>query len=131
SSASASEPCTKLTGEAIVGEKTEKIKLNTALTTNLNEKQKLVFSWEGGKERFRAQAVTRAVCNRGIRGAVFPGAGLGALNLEPGYTMSFALKISVEGEAILKAKIKLKTELIEEFELELEEGEKFPFVEII
>jgi hypothetical protein len=131
STASAGEPCTKLTGEGIEGEKSEKLKLNAGLTTDLNEKQKLAFSWEGGKERFKLQALTKATCNRGRRGATFSGAALGTLNSEGGYTMSFSLKISVEEEVTLKAKVKLKTELIEEFEVELEEGEKNPFLEII
>jgi hypothetical protein len=131
STATAAEPCTKLTGEGISGEKTEKIKLKAALTTNLNEKQKLTFFWEGGKERFKMVALQKAVCNRGSRGATFSGLALGNLNKEPGYSLSFALHISAEGEAILKAKVKFKTELVEEFEeIELEEGLN-PFVEII
>jgi hypothetical protein len=132
SSASASEPCTKVSGEGINGEKTEKIKLKVALTTNLNEKQKLTFFWEGGKQRFKMVALQKAVCNRGSRGATFSGLALGNLNKEPGYSMSFALHISAEGEAFLNARVKFKTELVEEFEeIELEEGEKNPFLEII
>jgi hypothetical protein len=130
SNASAVELCTKLTGEGVAGEKTEKLKINEALTTNLNEKQKLTFFWEGGKERFRMQALTKAVCRSGSRGATFTGIALGTLNKEPGYTLNFSLKISVEEEVILKAKVKFKTELIEEFETELEEGEREPFEEI-
>lgn len=121
--ANAENTCETVTGEATVGEKTEKQKLKNALSTNLSEKQKLVFSWEGGKQKFKLQLLTRAACHLSPKGnGAFSGTALGTLNKEAGYAMVFTIKVNAEGVATLKAKIKLKSEIVEEFEEELEES---------
>ena len=114
--------CSTAVGEATVGEKTEKQRLKNILHTNLSEPQRLNFSWEGGKQRFHMQLLVRAVCRVGRRGDTFSGRALGTLNKIAGYSMSFSIKITAEGETFLKAKIKHGTELIEEFEEQLEES---------
>jgi hypothetical protein len=120
STALAENTCETATGEATVGEKLEKQRLKNTLSTNLNGPERLFFSWEGGKQKFQLKLLTRVACHAGTRASTFSGGGLGSLNKEAGYSISFAIKVTSEGTTFLKAKIKHKAELIEEFEEELE-----------
>jgi hypothetical protein len=111
--------CETVTGGATVGEKAEKQRIKNSLSTELSGPEKLVFSWAGGKQRFQLKLLTRASCRASTKTSTFSGFALGTLNKEAGYAMSFRIRIS-EGVATLKAKVKHKSEVIEEFEEELE-----------
>jgi hypothetical protein len=116
----AENTCETANGEATVGEKTEKQHLINKLNVNLSGPERLFFGWEGGAQKFQLKLLTRAACHAGRTASTFSGGGLGFLNKEAGYSISFSIKVTAEGEAFLKAKIKHKAELIAEFEEELE-----------
>jgi hypothetical protein len=117
--------CSKVVGEATVGEGIEFQRLRNNLSTSLAGRQKFNFAWERGRKRFFMQELENARCAVTTRGVkTFSGHGEGTLNGLPEYLVAFVIKITPEEVATLKVRIRSEKtrEIVQEFETEELEG---------